>query len=127
MIEGGDLISDTMDEAGERSLEDDLRDLAGHARDYARAEFAFQKARLAFAGKSAAWITAWVVAALVLLFFALMALILGAIVTLAPLITALGATLAVFGFLLVLAAICGLGALRKWRALTRLIDGDPAP
>jgi Flp pilus assembly protein TadB len=124
---GGNTISEPLEEARERSLEDDVRDVVGQARDYARTEFAFQKTRAAYAGKSAGWIALWVGAALVFVFFALMALVFGAILALAPLITALGATAAVTGVLLVLAALSGVSALHRWRKVTELFSDEDAP
>ncbi len=124
MNDGGDHISETLAEADERSLENDLRELAGHARDYALSELAFQKTRAAYAGKSALWIAIWLGAALVFVFFALMALVFGAVLVLTPLITALGATAAVTGLLLVLAAFSGWSALRRWRKVTALLSGE---
>jgi hypothetical protein len=126
MINEGLDISETLDEARERSLEEDVRDLAGHAKTYARTEFAFQKTRVGLAATSALWIAVWGGAALVFLFFSIMALVVGAIVTLAPLITALGATLLVFALLAIGVAASGFLALRRWRSLTALFNEDPA-
>jgi Flp pilus assembly protein TadB len=124
---GGNIISEPIEEARERSLEDDVRDVVGQARDYVRSEMAFQKTRAAYAGKSAGWIALWVGAVLVFLFFALMALVFGAIMVLTPLITALGATAAVTGVLLVLALLSGLNALRRWRKMSALFSDEDAP
>ena len=53
--------------------------------------------------------------ALVLAFFALVALTVGLVIALTPMIGALGATLAVFGGLLVIALVCGLAAASQER------------
>jgi hypothetical protein len=121
-------VSETIEEveARERSFENDLRDLARHARDYATAEFAFQRTRVTYAGKASLAIAVFFVVAIVLLLFTVMALVFGAILALTPLVTAWGATGLVCLFLLAAAAICFVTALNRWRTMTGLFRGDDA-
>lgn len=79
-------------EARERSLNEDLHQLAQDARAYAEAEFQFQKSRAAFAVSSAKSIVIYAVVALVLVFFAVMALVVGLVIALAPYLTPWGST-----------------------------------
>src|SRR5690606_10872014 len=72
----------------DRSLADDLRRLSEDARALARAELAYQKSRAAFAGQEAKRIALLGLLAGVLTFFALMALTLGLVLALTPLLTA---------------------------------------
>jgi hypothetical protein len=121
-------LSETAEEAEarERSFESDLRDLASHARDYARTEFAFQRTRVAYAGKAGLAIAVLFGAAIVLLLLAVMGLVFGLILALTPLVTAWGAIAIVCLFLLAVAAACFVAALSRWRAVTHLFDGDDA-
>lgn len=114
----------TASEASERSLSDDLRQLVDDARAVAQAEVEYQKSRAAFAGQEARGIALLAVLAAVLAFFALMALTVGLVIALIPLLTAWGATAAVTGGLLIIAGLCGLGAARRWRRTRTLLTGD---
>lgn len=89
-----------------RSLNDDVRSLAAAGRDLAQAELAYQKARAAYAGKATRNIVLASGAALTLGFLALIALVLGLILTLAPVLTPIGATAAVVAGLLIVAILC---------------------
>jgi hypothetical protein len=132
MTEGHGFLSERLSEtaeeaeARERSFENDLRDLAGHARDYARAEFAFQRTRVAYAGKTGLAIAVFFVAAIAFALLAVIALVVGLIIALAPLVTAWGAIAIVCLFLLAAAGICFVAALSRWRAMTDLFEGDDA-
>jgi hypothetical protein len=113
----------TSADASQRSLEEDLRRLAEDARVLAIAEVAYQKSRAAYAGQQAKSITLLGLLAGVLVFFALMALTVGLVIALTPLITAWGATAVVFGGLLIAAGICAMMALGTWkRMMTALSD-----
>lgn len=114
----------TAADADDRSLLDDVRQLADDARAVARAEVAYQKSRAAFAGQEARSIALFGVLAAVLAFFALMALTLGLVIALTPLITAWGATAAVAGGLLVIAMLCGFSAARRWQRMRAALTGD---
>jgi Putative Actinobacterial Holin-X, holin superfamily III len=131
MTEGHEPLSEKLDaleqaEARDRSLEGDLRDLAGHARGYAKAEIAFQKTRAAYAGKSGFVIALCLAAAFVFLTLTVMALVFGLIFALAPLLTAWGAVGVVSLGLLIAAGICLFAALRRWRTMTAVFEEDDA-
>jgi uncharacterized membrane protein YqjE len=111
-------------DASDRSLEEDLRQLASEARAFAAAEVAYQKSRAAFAGQQARSIALLGLLAAVLVFFALMALTVGLVIALTPLITAWGATAAVFGGLLIAAAICALLAFRTWKRMMAALSNE---
>ena len=114
------------DEARERSLEEDLRQLAEDARALAEAELAYQKSRAAFAGQEAKRIAILGAMAAVLVFFALMALTFGLVFALTPLLTAWGATAAVVGGLLLVAVLCGLIAVSRWKYMAaKLSNKEP--
>ncbi len=114
MNESVPLRTESSEEAAERSLKDDLRQLALDARALADAEVSYQKSRAAFAGRETKWIAVLGVVAAVFAFFALVALTVGLVIALTPLLTAWGATAAVFGGLLGVALVCGLIAARRW-------------
>ncbi len=112
------------DEAGdlrERSLVFDLRQLAEDARALALAELAYQKSRAAYAGKGLRGVAILGLLALVLGFFALIALTVGLIAGLTPRLGALGATAAVSVALLAIAMICAVLALLSWKRTSRLL------
>jgi hypothetical protein len=113
-------------EARERSLSDDLRQLAEDARALAEAELAYQRSRAAFAGQEAKRIAMLGALAAVLVFFALMALTVGLVIALTPLLTAWGATAAVFAGLLVVAGLFALLAASRWKRMAAtLADEKP--
>lgn len=119
------FLTDTH-EASERSLADDLRQLADDARALAQAEMAYQKSRAAFAGQETRGIAVLGLLAAVLAFFALMALVVGLIVALAPLLTAWGATAVCFGGLLLLAGLCAGMARSRWKRMVALLSDQGA-
>ncbi len=109
------------------SLPDDLRLLAAEARGYAEAELALHKARALYAGRAARSISMLALGALALLFFAAIALIIGTLIALAPLLTSWGATAAVAGAISLMALVCALLAATRWRAVKRrMAMGDRA-
>jgi hypothetical protein len=111
-------------DASERSLSDDLRQLADDARVLAQAELAYQKSRAAFAGQEVKRIAILGTLAAVLVFFALMALTLGLVIALTPLLTAWGATAAVFCGLLIVAGLCALLASSRWKRMTAMLADE---
>ncbi len=114
--------------AAERSLVDDVRKLASDGRTLLEAELTYQKSRAAVAGQAAKGVAGWGALALALVFFALMALVLGLVLVLAEAIGPLGATIAAFLGLLGFAALCGWIAARRWqRAAAQLTDAEAAP
>ena len=108
------------------SLTDELRQLIGDGRALAEAEFAWQKARVTFAGKQAGGIAVLGLLAAALAFCALMALVFGTVLALVPLLSAWGAMAAVTGGLLLAAALAALTAVLRVRRLTRLIANRKA-
>lgn len=101
------------------TLAEELRHLAVEARTLAEAELAFQKTRAAYAGAEAKGIALLGLVAAVLAFFALMALVVGAVIALGPLLSPWGAMAAVSLALLLGAGLCAL--LAKTR-LARMLN-----
>ena len=118
----------TVENAAERSLVDDVRQLASDGRTLLEVELAYQKSRALVAGQAAKGVAGWGALALALVFFALMALVLGLVLVLAEAIGALWATIAAFLGLLAFAALSGWFALRRWqRASAQLTDAEGQP
>lgn len=109
-------------------ISDEVSQLIAAARAMANAELAYQTTRARLLAKAAAWIGAGAAAALTLLFFVLIALVVGLLLALTPVLGAWGALGAVVGGLLLVTAIAAFIAwqgLRRFMALLR--DGkDPA-
>ena len=101
----------------EESLSDELRSLADDARALAKAEFAYHKSRATYAGKQALIAAALTGAALVFLFFAVEAVVFGAILALSPSLSPMGATAAVTGGLAGAAVLCVALALFRWKRM----------
>ncbi len=83
------------------------------------AELAFQKARATFVFSRAKGILGLAALALALLFFVLMALVVGLLLALAPLIGPWWALLVVVAGLLVTTALCILGVIQRVKAVTK--------
>lgn len=112
-------------DAAQRSLVDDVRMLFEDGRTLVEAELAYQKSRAAAAGSGAKSIAGWGALALALVFFALMALVLGALIGLAGLIGIWLATAATAIGLLVIAGLCGYAASRRWATMTARLGATP--
>ncbi|HEX8056828.1 MAG TPA: phage holin family protein [Novosphingobium sp.] len=112
--------------ARHRHLEDDLRGLVDRGLAFARAEVELQKARGIYAAGRLKWIALLGGLTLVLLFFSLVALTVGLVIALTPLLGALGATLAVFGGLVIVALICALIVVQQWKSMTRALSNRSA-
>lgn len=117
------METDASDPA-ERSLTDDLRLLAGDAKSLALAEIAYQKSRAQVLGGGLGKIAGLGAIALLLLWLALVALVVGLLFALSPLLTAWGATAVVTIGLLLLALVAALWARSSWGKLTQLLDGQ---
>jgi len=100
------------------SLTDDVRALIDDGKTYFEAELQFQKSRAAFVADRSRSGAIYGVAALLLVHLALVALAIGLILALTPLITAWGATAVVVGALLVAGAILGLAAKKRFAGLS---------
>lgn len=115
------LIAKEQAAAAERSLVDDVRQLVDDGRTLLEAELAYQKSRAAVAGAGARGIAGWGALALALVFFALMALVMGLLLALTPLLGGWGAMLLVVLGLLVSAGLSGWAATRRWKRMTALL------
>lgn len=114
-------------EGEDLSLIEDVRLLAGEARNYAQAELAYQKARAAYAGAETRNIAILGVGAAVLVFFAVMALVLGAVIAVGTVIGPWLSMIAVPVAILVVAAFMGLSARGKVRRMMSLLrEKEPA-
>lgn len=104
------------------SLSDDVVALIDDGKTLVEAEIAFQKSRLAFAvnrGKSGLFFG---VCAFAVLHLALVALVIGAILALTPLISAAGATAIVVSLLVVAGAIFGIKARSRFARLVEAYE-----
>jgi len=111
------------DGPAEPSLVDEVRQLIDDGRTFVEAEIAFQTSRAAYVGKGIKGVVLFGALAAVLVFFALMALTVGLVITLTPILTAWGATAAVFAGFLIVAGICGMMAASRWKLITRHVAG----
>jgi len=107
-------LAPDVEETDTLSLAQDLRQLADEAKTFAQAEFAFQKSRAAYVGAETRSIVLLLVVAVVLVFFAVMAFVVGTVIALGPLLGPWGAMAAVT---LALVLIAGFSA---WSARARL-------
>lgn len=116
------------DDAAERSLVADVRQLVEDGRTLLEAELAYQKSRALVAGQAARAVAGWGALALALVFFALMALVMGLVLALVPLLGALGATAIVVLALLGLAGLSAMVASRRWkRAAAQIAEQGSQP
>lgn len=118
-----DAPADVNGDPGVGGLIADLRRLADDARTLAQAELAYQASRAAVAGEAARSIALYGVLAAVLAVFALVALTVGLLLALVPLVTAWGATAIVAGGLAGIAFICVKLASRRWQRAKAAITG----
>lgn len=109
------------------SLLSDARALLEDGQTLLAAEIAFQKARVGFVLGRAKGILVLAGLALALLFFALMAMVVGLLLALTPLIGPWGALAVVFVGLLVLTGLSVLGVIRRVGAITRALKGGSDP
>lgn len=112
------------DDAEGLSLTQDLRQLADEAKTLARAELAFQKSRAAYAGSESKTIALLLLLAAVLVFFALMALVVGLVIALGTWIGPWGAMAVVTLGLLVIAGACALSAKSRLGRMMAIISDD---
>lgn len=109
------------------TLGEDVRQLIDDGRALAAAELSWQKARVAFAGRSAGGIALFGALAAAFGVFALVALTVGALLALTPQLGAWGAVGAVAGTLLLAAILCGAVAALRVRRTARLIADRRQP
>ena len=121
------LIAPSAADAAERSLVDDVRQLAHDGRTLLEAELAYQKSRAALAGQRAKGIAGWGALALALVFFTLMALVMGLLLALSEQFGAWTATAIVVAVLLLAAGLSGLAAARRWKRMTSQLSAEDPP
>ena len=119
------LIKPSASDAAARSLVDDIKHLASDGRTLLEAEFAYQKSRAAVAGAGAKSIAGWAALALALVFFALMALVVGVLLGIAELIGIWAATGMTVLLVLAAAALAGLAASRRWKRMSAALADEP--
>lgn len=119
------LIKPSTSGAAERSLVEDIKDLASDGRTFLEAELAYQKSRAAVAGAGAKGIAGWASLALALVFFALMALVLGVLLGIAEFIGIWAATGATVLVVLSAAGLAGLAANRRWQRMRAALLDEP--
>jgi uncharacterized membrane protein HdeD (DUF308 family) len=106
----------------ERSLIEDVEALIEDGKVYLEAEIAYQKTRAAYVADKARSALLYGAVAAAFGFLALVALSIGLIIALAPLLTAWGASALVVGLLLIGAVIAGRAASQRWNRLMSAID-----
>lgn len=122
------LIAPSPVDAAERSLVDDLRQMVDDGRTLLEAELAYQKSRALVAGQGAKGIAGWGALALALVFFALMALVMGLLLALSELVGGWIATLVVVLGLLLAAGLAAMAAGKRWKQMsTQLSDNEQTP
>lgn len=89
--EPGELAATAAESSGLGSLAGDLRDLANDAQTLVEAELAYQSARAAYVWNRGQGVVVWIVLALACGFFALVALVVGLLLALIPLLGVWGA------------------------------------
>lgn len=112
----------TGEAARHRHLEDDLRGLFDRGLAFAMTEVELQKARGAYAAGKIKWVAILGGLALVLAFFSLVALTVGLVIALTPMLGALGATFAVFVGLLIVGLACALIAAGQWKSMIKALS-----
>lgn len=119
-------LPDHAEAESDRSLYDELRDLAGDTRTALEAEAAYQSARARLAGRELRQIALWSAIAVMFGFVALLTLAIGAVIALDPLIGGVAATLIVVFFLAISGAVAAIVAYQGVRGLKRITSGrDP--
>lgn len=126
------LIAPSSSDAATRSLVEDVKRLVDDGRTLLEAELAYHKSRAAVAGEAAKGVAGWGSLALALVFFALMALVVGLLLGLAEALGIWAATAIMVIGLLLMAGITATLAARRWKRAAAQIaeakaEGDPAP
>jgi uncharacterized membrane protein YqjE len=119
--------SASRDDEVDGSLFADVRALLEDGQTLVEAELAYQSARVAYAWNRAKGVVLLLILALFFAFFTLVALVVGLLLALIPLLTAWGAMAAVSLALALLAGGCFLAAVARFRkARARLLDDGGA-
>lgn len=119
------LMKPSTSGAEERSLVEDIKHLASDGRTLLEAEFAYQKSRAAVAGAGVKGIAGWAALALALVFFALMALVVGVLLGIAEFIGIWAATGVTVLLVLLGAGLCALAAARRWKHMSAALADEP--
>ena len=120
------LIKPATSDAAERSLVDDVKHLVEDGRTLLEAELAYHKSRAAVAGAGIKGIAVWAALAVALVFFSLMALVIGVLIGLAQLLGIWTATGTLVVFLLICTGLAGLAAKRRWTRLSSALEREDA-
>jgi len=123
---GRDAAGEELPDSDPGSLVEDLRRLGEDGRTYFEAELAFQKARAGYTAERGKAVALHGALALALVFFALMALVLGAVLVLAERVGPLAATALVVTVLLLGAALSGLIVRRNLRRIREAFTDSEA-
>lgn len=115
---------DAGDPAFDDSLVNELAALIDDGRTYAEAEIAFQKTRATLAGKSIGLALGFAVVAVILLHIALLALAVGMVMALAPLVSIWGAIAIVVGVLLLGTATLGYTAMSRGKLVGAMFRSE---
>lgn len=107
-----------------RSLAEDIHALIDDSKTYAQAELAFQKSRIGYVSNRGKSGVGYALAALGFLHLALIALVVGGIMTLAPIIGAGLATLAIVGLLGAGVLVAALLAKRRFSSISEAFESD---
>lgn len=118
------LIKPATSDAAERSLVDDVKHLVEDGRTLLEAELAYHKSRAAVAGAGLKGIAGWGALAAALVFFSLMALVIGALIGLAQLLGIWTATGVVVVMVLLCAVLAALAAKRRWNRMTAALSRE---
>ena len=110
----------------DESITEELAALIDDGKTYAEAELAFQKTRATIAGKSIGIALGLAIVAIILLHIAFLALAVGLVIALQPLVTIWGAIAIVVGGLLLLTGLLGLAALKRGKLVGAMFASDKA-
>lgn len=106
------------------SFAQDLRQLAADGKAFAQAELTFQRSRAAYVGSEIRTIAVLAIVAAVLVFFAAMALVIGTVIALGPLLGPWGAMGAVTLALLLLSALGLWNARARFKRMIAIVGGE---
>ena len=110
-------LTNTPPPAIDESLVEEMGALIDDGRNYAQAELAFQKTRAKLAGSLVGMSLGLVIIALILLHIAFLALAVGLVIALEPVVTIWGAIGIVFGGLLLVVVLLGWAAFKRVQKL----------
>ena len=123
-LAAAEAASATESEDFDETMIDEVSALIDDGRTYAEAEIAYQKSRAKLAGRSIAVATGALVLGVVLLHIAFLALAVGLVIALTPLVTVWGAIAIVVGGLLVMVAVLFNMAMKRARKVNTLFSSN---